>query len=416
MNGQKELWIIIIIGHIKENIMKLTFEKFKQIILESILDEDKSRLIDRLVLPDIENEEEKQKARNEMKAFFKKYNTWENKLNWNKLATITYADFKKIRDQASQTKGAQKREIASGNIQAIFKSVRNRKFEIVGENDNWLFVAPLTYEAAVYCDSSENQGAGAQWCIGYKKDDSYWKNYIKNGSVFIMAFNKNYKSMDKNELETNLKYMIQKRKTGTYVVWNQSDNDSKEISKFNNKISLEQMFDNAKEKLQKEQKVQKERIKIQLKEKIDNLKNIKVINTNYFTKEEKQLIKEIVIPDNIKEIGDEAFSDCKNLTSITIPSSVKYIGEFAFLWCVKLKEIRIPTGVKELHHGVFSNCWDLSEVIIPKSVTKIGDEAFYECNNLINVVFLGRTLTDVKSILYYPWSIKNPRRVITTEK
>ena len=58
--------------------MKFTFEKFTQLFLESILDEDKSRLIDKLVLPDIEGEKEKQKARDEMKAFFKKYNTWEN--------------------------------------------------------------------------------------------------------------------------------------------------------------------------------------------------------------------------------------------------------------------------------------------------------------------------------------------------
>ena len=36
------------------------------------------------------------------------------------------------------------------------------------------------------------------------------------------------------------------------------------------------------------------------------------------------------IPDNVTEIGESAFSDCTELTSITIPNSVTEIGWDAF--------------------------------------------------------------------------------------
>ena len=66
-----------------------------------------------------------------------------------------------------------------------------------------------------------------------------------------------------------------------------------------------------------------------------------------------------VIPDGIRSIGNNAFSECRSLINITIPASVTSIGECAFC-----------------------HCGSLSNVTIPNSVTSIGGWAFMYCNQL----------------------------------
>ena len=43
--------------------------------------------------------------------------------------------------------------------------------------------------------------------------------------------------------------------------------------------------------------------------------------------------KEYTIPSGVTTIGDSAFEECKNLTSVTIPEGVTTIGRGAFLRC-----------------------------------------------------------------------------------
>lgn len=79
------------------------------------------------------------------------------------------------------------------------------------ENDKFIFVAPLTYKGAQYCDSFECGGEGAQWCIGYTQDNGYWEEHVKErGQLFIMAFNKQYyrNRKENSQMSDKLKYMI----------------------------------------------------------------------------------------------------------------------------------------------------------------------------------------------------------------
>ena len=43
--------------------------------------------------------------------------------------------------------------------------------------------------------------------------------------------------------------------------------------------------------------------------------------------------EEVVIPEGVTSIGDDAFADCSSLRSVTIPDSVTYIGAGAFSFC-----------------------------------------------------------------------------------
>ena len=63
---------------------------------------------------------------------------------------------------------------------------------------------------------------------------------------------------------------------------------------------------------------------------------------NDFVIEDGVLIKykgddsDVVIPDSVTSIGDFAFQDCTNLTSVEIPDSVIEIGEDIFDGCYQL--------------------------------------------------------------------------------
>ena len=88
-----------------------------------------------------------------------------------------------------------------------------------------------------------------------------------------------------------------------------------------------------------------------------------------------------VIPDEIHgkkvtRIGENAFRDRTELTSVTIPDSVKYIFDHAFSNCTSLETVTIPNSVTDIYSRAFYNCTSLKEVTIPASVTDIGDEAF----------------------------------------
>jgi hypothetical protein len=117
------------------------------------------------------------------------------------------------------------------------------------------------------------------------------------------------------------------------------------------------------------------------------------------------------IPDSVTSIGDGAFSNSTELTSVTIPNSVTSIGEWAFYFCTNLTSITIGNGVTRIEGYVFVSCgftsvtipdnvtsigeWafgqcaSLTSVIIPNNVSKIEDQAFWACTNLISVKFEG---------------------------
>ena len=100
--------------------------------------------------------------------------------------------------------------------------------------------------------------------------------------------------------------------------------------------------------------------------------------------------KDIVIPDiyeglPVTSIGDRAFRECTNLTSVTIPDSVTSIGDRAFSYCTSLTSVTIPDSVTSIGDWAFYNCRSLTSVTIPDSVTSIGYEAFYYCSSLTSV-------------------------------
>ncbi|MBP5501237.1 MAG: leucine-rich repeat domain-containing protein [Bacteroidales bacterium] len=92
----------------------------------------------------------------------------------------------------------------------------------------------------------------------------------------------------------------------------------------------------------------------------------------------------VTIPDGTASIGQYAFSDCKNLTSVTFPESMTSIGMHAFSYCPNLTSVTIE-GATTIAKLAFAYCPALSSVTITKDVYFIGNDVFYQCINVDNV-------------------------------
>ena len=128
-------------------------------------------------------------------------------------------------------------------------------------------------------------------------------------------------------------------------------------------------------------------------------------------------IKEINIPEGVKDIGDQAFWECKSLVKVVFPNSLKQIGSAGpYCWsedfgveCVmydnalyvgnrenphllllravneEITSCKISDKTRFIYSYAFRNCKSLASIIIPDSVIDIGALAFEGCSLLKNI-------------------------------
>lgn len=104
--------------------------------------------------------------------------------------------------------------------------------------------------------------------------------------------------------------------------------------------------------------------------KVDNEEHL-VVQIDKSAFEANKTIKQISLPEGLKEIKESAFSKCANLNSIKLPSSLEKIEKYAFSDLENLKEINIPLSVKEIQDGVFLGSSTLAFVYV--EAEKAGD-------------------------------------------
>ena len=96
--------------------------------------------------------------------------------------------------------------------------------------------------------------------------------------------------------------------------------------------------------------------------------------------------KEIVIPDNVIELGDRVFENHTTITAIKMGKGVKKIGDYAFNKCSNLAEIDLGETVRKIGRYAFARCAKLISITLPTSIMEIGLGAFQGCSALGDVI------------------------------
>ena len=133
--------------------------------------------------------------------------------------------------------------------------------------------------------------------------------------------------------------------------------------------------------------------------------------TDALTNEHVSLTGDVVIPKQIiweekqyviNAIGEDAFANNTNITSVVMPDSIISIGANAFRSCTNMKgTVDIPDAVTEIGSGAFYFCGGISgEMVIPEGVTSIGANTFYKCTGLEGIV-LPRNLTNIGARAFF---------------
>ncbi|MBP3493135.1 MAG: leucine-rich repeat protein [Oscillospiraceae bacterium] len=99
-------------------------------------------------------------------------------------------------------------------------------------------------------------------------------------------------------------------------------------------------------------------------------------------------VETVIVSSGITRLGNNAFSNFRNMTSISIPDTVTEIGSGAFYRCSSLQSITLPENLTLLGAGAFRES-AVRNLVIPAGVTTIYSTAFYDCYNLEKVTFLG---------------------------
>ena len=84
---------------------------------------------------------------------------------------------------------------------------------------------------------------------------------------------------------------------------------------------------------------------------------------------------------NAASIGEKAFYQNENLTSITIGNSVNDIGTSAFEGCSNLVNIVLPEGLTNIGGRAIRET-AITNIVLPSTVTSVGNYAFYGCTKL----------------------------------
>ena len=111
---------------------------------------------------------------------------------------------------------------------------------------------------------------------------------------------------------------------------------------------------------------------------------------------------ELTVPEYINgykvtAIGEEAFSECTQLTELVIPETTKTIGTRAFYGCTGLTEFTVPASVTSIGNQIFYKASNITTVYYNSSYGSSSNPVL-RYNNITKVVFGGKYVTEY--ILY----------------
>ena len=105
-------------------------------------------------------------------------------------------------------------------------------------------------------------------------------------------------------------------------------------------------------------------------------KKVSVLNLGLFRSND--VVEEIILPESLKVIEDQAFFGATALRKLEI-NGVETVDDQCIYSCPKLKEVRFPEGLKELGEWAVVNCENLTDIYLPSTLETIDEYNFDLC-------------------------------------
>ena len=107
---------------------------------------------------------------------------------------------------------------------------------------------------------------------------------------------------------------------------------------------------------------------------------------------------ELIIPEKydgytVSAVGYQCLYKNNDIESVVVPNCIQTIGQQAFCQCKNLTSVSLTDGLKKIETSAFSGC-NLDGLTLPASLTKVGANAFAENISLTDAVILGKTEFD----------------------
>ena len=93
-------------------------------------------------------------------------------------------------------------------------------------------------------------------------------------------------------------------------------------------------------------------------------------------------LKDVVVPNNVTEIGWAVFQDCKQLQSINVPTGIDYVPYDYCEGCESLTTVAMHPGINTIRHDAFYGCKALKSIEVGNNITSIEYNAFRGCESL----------------------------------
>lgn len=110
-----------------------------------------------------------------------------------------------------------------------------------------------------------------------------------------------------------------------------------------------------------------------------------VISAGMFTSDE--LLNEVVMPEAVVTIKEDAFYCCTALTTISFPNTLKQIEKMAF-HSSGVKKVNLPESMVSIGDSAFQAS-ALEEIYIPASITELFDTTL-DCSKLQKIYYGGK--------------------------
>lgn len=110
---------------------------------------------------------------------------------------------------------------------------------------------------------------------------------------------------------------------------------------------------------------------------------------------------DIVLPDNLTAIGDNAFYGQSIRGSLIIPEGVTRIGEYAFWGCDNLTGVlSLPFTLSSIGRSAFDGCKFTCELLLPQNLNSIGESAFLGCYGIYGNLILPEGLSEIEESVF----------------